>query len=127
MTQGSTRNLVSCYNDATTCTDPTGNVTSSTTWTEGGGNPISLTNSDPKTLNATERGTESFQASYNSSSTTKTVTVTCTDAGACSRDSRSQTLCANETFTITDACGDTTTCNGAKSCDYNWKEIAPGN
>jgi hypothetical protein len=126
MVQGSTKNLVACYNDVVGCSDPSGNVTPSATWNENtGSNIVTLTNSDPKLLTATSQGSEGISASYNSQTVNRNITVTCTDAGACSRDPRSQSLCAADTFTVTDSCGTTQTCNGVKSCDYNWKEVAP--
>nr|MCW1888385.1 hypothetical protein [Candidatus Moranbacteria bacterium] len=125
MNRYDTKNLVACFNDAASCTDSTGDVTTSATWSEGGGNPISISGGSPKTLTADNVGTESFQASYNSNTVTRSVTVTCTDAGACQRDSRSQSLCQKDTFTITDNCGVTQNCTGEKTCDYNWKEVAP--
>ena len=126
MVQGSSQDIRACYNDATTCTDPTGNVTSTATWNENGGsNVVTLTNTDPKTVNANQSGSESISATYSGSTQTKDITVTCTDAGACSRDPRTNNLCLKDSFTVVDACGVTQNCNGAKSCDYNWKEVAP--
>jgi hypothetical protein len=126
MIQGSSKNVVSCYNDAVSCTDPTGNVSPSTSWNENtSSNIVTLTNTDPKTVNATAKGTESISATYSGQTQNRDITVTCTDAGACSRDPQSQNLCASDTFTTVDLCGDTVSCNGSKSCDYNWKEVAP--
>ncbi len=126
MVQGSSQDIRACYNDATTCTDPTGNVTSTATWNENGGsNVVTLTNTDPKTVNANQSGSESISATYSGSTQTKDITVTCTDAGACSRDPRTNNFCLKDSFTVVDACGVTQNCNGAKSCDYNWKEVAP--
>lgn len=125
MVQGSTKNLVACFNDAVGCSDPSGDVTPSATWGEGGSNVVSLSGTAPKVLTATEQGSEGISASYSSQTVNKTATVTCTDSGACARDPRSQDLCASDTFTTVDACGTTVNCNGSKSCDYNWKEVAP--
>ncbi len=120
-----TKNLVACYNDAASCTDATGDVTTSATWSEGGGNTVSLGGSSLKTLTADNVGTESIQASYSGNTVTRSVTVTCTDSGACQRDSRSQSLCQKDTFNVTDNCGQVQNCTGEKTCDYNWKEVAP--
>jgi hypothetical protein len=125
MNRFDTRNLVACYNDATSCTDGTGDVTTGATWTEGGGNPVSLSGSNPRTLTADNTGTESIQATYSGNTVTRSVTVTCTDSGACQRDSRSQSLCQKDNFTVVDNCGVTQNCTGEKTCDYNWKEVAP--
>ena len=120
-----TKDLVACHNDAVSCTDATGDVTTSATWTEGGGNPVSLGGSSPKTLTADNVGTESIQATYSGNTVIRSVTVTCTDSGACQRDSRSQSLCQKDNFTVTDNCGQIQNCTGEKTCDYNWKEVAP--
>ena len=125
MNRFDTRNLVACYNDATSCTDGTGDVTTGATWTEGGGNPVSLGGTSPKTLTADNVGTESIQATYSGNTVTRSVTVTCTDSGACQRDSRSQSLCQKDNFTVVDNCGVTQNCTGEKTCDYNWKEVVP--
>jgi hypothetical protein len=125
MNRFDTRNLVACHNDAVSCTDATGDVTTSATWTEGGGNPVSLGGSSPRTLSADNVGTESIQASYSGNTVTRSVTVTCTDSGACQRDSRSQSLCQKDNFTVVDNCGVTENCTGEKTCDYNWKEVTP--
>ncbi len=125
MNRFDTRNLVACFNDAASCTNATGDVTTSATWTEGGGNPVSLGGSSPKTLTADNVGTESIQATYSGNTVTRSVTVTCTDSGACQRDSRSQSLCQKDNFTVVDNCGVTENCTGEKTCDYNWREVEP--
>lgn len=126
MTQGSTKSLVACYNSAVGCTDASGNVTSWAIWSENtSSNVVTLTSANPKLLTATQNGTEGISASYGGQTVNRVVTVTCVDGGACQRDSRSQSLCAADTFTTTDSCGATVTCNGSKSCDYNWKEVTP--
>ena len=125
MNVGDTKNLVACFNDAASCTNATGDVTTSATWTEGGNSTVSLSGTNPKTLTATNSGTESIQATYSGNTVTRSVTVTCTDSGACQRDSRSQSLCQKDTFNVTDNCGQVQNCTGEKTCDYNWKEVAP--
>jgi len=123
---GSPKNLVACYNTAASCTDPSGNVTSTATWNENGGsNVVTLSGLDPKGVTANQSGSEGISATYSGLTQNKTVVVSCTDAGACGRDPRSTNLCLNTTFTVVDACGVTQNCNGAKSCDFNWKEVAP--
>ncbi len=125
MNRFDTKNLVACYNDADGCTSATGDITTSAIWTEGGGNPVSLGGSSPRILSADNVGTESIQASYSGNTVTRSVTVTCTDGGACQRDGRSQSLCQKDSFTVTDNCGQVQNCTGEKTCDYNWKEVAP--
>ncbi len=31
--------------------------------------------------------------------------------------------CPNQSLTIDDGCGGTVTCNGTRTCDFNWKEV----
>ncbi|HWQ59527.1 MAG TPA: hypothetical protein VN420_00050, partial [Candidatus Fimivivens sp.] len=33
--------------------------------------------------------------------------------------------CLNSTYTGTDSCGSAESCSGSRSCDMNWKEVAP--
>lgn len=54
-----------------------------------------------------------------------TVTVNCLPSGNCSADSRTTQLCSNQNFTIPDGCGGNMNCSGTRSCDFNWKEVAP--
>ena len=127
LNRGDIKNLVACYNDAASCTVNTGDLTGdpSCTWAVGGNNFISLSGSAPKTLKGDNIGTESVQVSCNTDSVTKDVTVSCTDSGACARDGQYKNLCQKDTFTVTDNCGQTQTCHGEKTCDYNWIEVAP--
>ncbi len=64
MASGSTRNLVACYNSANDCSNPSGNVTALSTWTEGGNPTISLSGTNPKTVTASTGGTENITATY---------------------------------------------------------------
>jgi hypothetical protein len=125
MERGTNKNLVACYNVAQGCTDGSGDVTASATWTEGGSDVVSLSGGNPNIVHADNLGTESVQASYNSQNVGKLVTVTCTDAGACQRDARTQALCQKDTFTVTDNCGQVQNCNGERTCNYNWMEVEP--
>lgn len=59
------------------------------------------------------------------SSASTTATVSCLPSGNCSADSRTTQLCSNQNFTIPDGCGGNMNCSGTRSCDYNWKEVAP--
>jgi membrane peptidoglycan carboxypeptidase len=36
-----------------------------------------------------------------------------------------ENYCQNQTFTVNNGCGASITCNGTKTCNYNWKEVAP--
>lgn len=34
--------------------------------------------------------------------------------------------CSSESFTIDNGCGGTTECEGTRNCNFNWREVAPG-
>ncbi|MCW1888495.1 MAG: hypothetical protein KIH67_002980 [Candidatus Moranbacteria bacterium] len=127
MNRGDTKNLVACYNDAADCTSNIGDLTDdpACTWAEGGNSAVSLSGGAPNILSGDNLGTESIQVSCNSQVIRKDVTVTCTDSGACARDNQFKNLCQKDIFTVTDNCGQTQTCHGEKSCNYNWIEVAP--
>jgi hypothetical protein len=124
MTYGETKNLVACWNTSNSCNNSSGNVTSSTSWSEGGGSAVTLSGGDPKVLSATAVGSESISASYSGNTVNHSVTVTCIPQ-SCSNDTRYDQFCADETYTMDSGCGYPQTCSGSRTCDFNWKEVAP--
>ena len=40
-------------------------------------------------------------------------------------DCKANQVCIGTQYDVSDNCGGTATCQGTRSCDYNWKEIAP--
>lgn len=40
-------------------------------------------------------------------------------------DCKTNQVCAGTSYTVSDNCGGTSACQGTRSCDYNWKEVAP--
>jgi hypothetical protein len=124
MVQGTTKTLRACINDAVSCTDSSGDITGSVTWSDGGTAPVTIATG---LVTAVTSGTEGIRAFDPATSQTvdRVITVTCTDPGACSRDARTVNLCQSDTFTVVDSCGVTQDCNGTKSCDFNVKEVAP--
>jgi hypothetical protein len=125
MASSATQNLVACFNPAASCTDASGNVSASATWAEGGGSAITLSGSDPRTVTAGVSGTESLSASYSGQTANMSVTVACIPTVTCSNASGRENYCQNQTFTVDNGCSAIITCNGTKSCNYNWKEVAP--
>ncbi len=122
MVQGSTRQIVGCFNDAVACTDPTGDVTGATSWADGGGPEVTISNG---LITAVQEGSENITGTYSSSTQTRRVDVSCV-AQSCSA-SEALKYCTNETFSWPTGCAvtPTQTCSGSKSCDFNWKEVAP--
>lgn len=126
MSTGGTQNLVACYNSAVGCNDPSGNVTDTATWTENtGSGVITLSGTNPRVVTAGTPGTEGFSATYNGQTVNLSATVTCIPTVSCTTAPEAANFCQNETFTTNNGCGTTITCNGTKSCEYNWKEVAP--
>lgn len=60
-------------------------------------------------------------------SPTALASVACIPSVSCSSAGPTATAankCAGETFPINDGCGGLITCNGARVCDFNWKEVS---
>ncbi len=54
------------------------------------------------------------------------ITVVCLPYITCStspHDATAANTCPDKSFTIDDGCGGTVTCNGTRTCDFNWKEV----
>ena len=123
--RGGSQNLVTCFNTSLDCSDATGDVTGSTTWSEGGGNAISLSGTSPKLVTGDNRGTEGISADYSGQTANTSVTVTCIPTVSCNNAPVAGNYCQNESFSVDNGCGSIITCNGTKTCNYNWKEVAP--
>lgn len=125
LAQGGTQNLVACFNPATGCTDASGNVTSSATWNETSANTVTLSGSSPRVVTGNQAGTEAISASYSGQTNNMDVTVTCVPTISCDNAPGRENYCKDQPFDTDNGCGITITCNGTKTCDYNWKEVAP--
>ena len=111
-----------CSNPSVGATDKT----NSSVWTTSDGLRVSV--------NATGRvtgvsvGSSQIGASESGLSAGSTVTVVCASTNSCgsaASQTQAASLCIGQTFTVNDGCGTTLTCAGVRSCDYNWKEVAP--
>lgn len=125
LARGGTQNLVTCFNSSAGCSDSTGDVTSSTSWSEGGSNVISLSGTSPKVVTGDNSGTEGISASYSGQTANTNITVTCLPTVTCDNAPGASNYCQNDSFSVDNGCGATITCNGTKTCNYNWKEVAP--
>lgn len=130
LSKGSTMDLVACYNVANDCSDASGNVTTSATWSEGGNATISLDPSiNPALLRADNVGTEGISASYLSQTASITFNVFCNDVARC--NSQGEEVCIGGQVNVAgpDACGNVNfSCPGKKSCGMeikNFREINP--
>lgn len=74
-------------------------------------------------------GTTAISATFMTSVDSENVTVSCTPTAACSDTGpaeRAANTCTDSSFMIDDGCapvGNDITCNGTRTCDFNWKEV----
>ncbi len=136
------RNLVACYTDQVNCsdTDPTVDVTASTTWIENNTpeNAVTLSGTSPKVVSPNLLPTpgtsnENVTARYSPSlglniDSTVQVNVTKICPSGCTA-AEAATVCLGTTYTApspSPSCpGVNSICNGARNCNYNWIEVAP--
>lgn len=128
------RNYVACYADTALapCTDPTAlNVTNdpTTIWSDSNtpGDAVTLSGTDPKLVrpNAFFGGsrTETVTARYGALVSSFQVTVSEICISNCTAEAASH--CPGS-FNTSNSCGNPETCpTGTRSCDFNWKEVAP--
>lgn len=134
MSKNSIETWYACYGPSTDCRGSAANQVSAT-WSEQGGNnavAISATNGISTNVSANNPGTERVSATSSAQTANIDVSVRCeapSKEQLCSSDPRYGELCLSDTFNVstTNSCGETISydCNGTKSCDFNWKEVAP--
>lgn len=120
MEKGDRSYIVACFNSNFGCGENSGDVTGAAVWSEQVGNDaISLTDINPKTVNADNIGSEKITADYsvdgNNYSAEYTVNVLCVPNPSCAASN----ICARKT--CNNGCGITIT--GTKNC--SWQEVAP--
>lgn len=86
---------------------------------------MSLSGTNPKTVSGDNAGTENISATYSGQTANMSVTVTCVPTVSCSNAPGRENYCQNENFNIDNGCGTMISCTGTKTCNYNWKEVAP--
>lgn len=105
------------------------NVTESASWSSPGVyTSVSDTAGTKGRVQGVNVGTESVTATYAGLGANTSVTVT--DPACASRcdinSPEAGNTCSGETYSIWNAClGQNETCSGVRSCDFNWKEVAP--
>ncbi len=115
----------------TNCVAPNGsNVTANagTNWTSLQPAKVSVNNAGSKGLVTGVSGSTTINGTYSGITGTATVTVTCSPTNSCastSSQTKANAICTSDSFTINDGCGVSITCSGNRTCDYNWKEVAP--
>jgi hypothetical protein len=121
---GDTYDLYPHYGPNGDCSDT---EATSASWSEDtSSNVISLSGSSPKTVTASASGTEAVSASYSGASDSVSFIVAspCTSS-TCTAEEEAE-HCSGEEFVINDGCNGTKTCIGTRNCDFNWREVAPG-
>src|SRR6185369_2895915 len=63
-------------------------------------------------------------ASYGGLSKSVPITVLASCVTGCT-SAQSANICTGQTYSATNSCGQAETCNGSRSCNFNWQEIAP--
>ncbi len=122
--RGGSQNLVTCFNPSSSCNNASGNVAG--TWSENTGTDIvALSGSNPKTVSANNTGTENISATYSGQTANMSVTVTCLPTVNCSNAPGRENYCQDENFSVDNGCGVNINCPGTKTCNFNWKEVAP--
>ena len=115
----------------TNCVAPNGsNVTANagTNWTSLQPAKVSVNNAGSKGLVTGVSGSTTINGTYSGITGTATVTVTCSPTNSCADialQTKANAICTSDSFTIDDGCGVSITCSGNRTCDYNWKEVAP--
>ncbi len=91
-----------------------------------GTSPFIITTNDPDTGPGQQFLEEVISATYSGQSSNLSITVGETCLYDCS--TQKSDYCSGEQFSITDSCGDVRTdvCEGTRNCNYNWREVAPG-
>lgn len=131
LAQNETRNLTAYYDTGSGCSGT--DVTASATFTSSSPMVGILSGSDPRVLkgdvpNASlpgkQAGTSTITAVYSGQIVTMPLTVQENCSSNCSANAADH--CQDATYTATDSCGNAEACAGTRSCEFNWKEVVPG-
>jgi hypothetical protein len=130
--QGETRNLTAFYDAGVGCSGTP--VTLAATFTPS--SPvITISANDPRLLygadvpGSSASGQQSISASLAVTHAGQTVTMPVTVVENCSSGCAADAAnhCQGESYPATNSCTQPETCpSGTRSCEYNWKEVAPG-
>lgn len=135
---GTTTNIKAYYDSDVSsghqCDAGSTDVTATATFTEtnptGGAISLSANGTNPKVFTGASAGTEAVTVTYSGTSVTMNATVTCVETANCTAEKAA--VCTGSTVpsgtTKVGTCG-TVDCSGqagTRYCDFNWKEVAPG-
>jgi hypothetical protein len=110
-------------------------ITSSSSITDTVSDVVTLLGSSPRILHGNnvpnssnpgqQSASENVTASYAGQTVTMPVTVVENCSSGCAADAANH--CQGESYPATNSCTQPETCpSGTRSCEYNWKEVAPG-
>ena len=117
--------LVACYNPAAQCTDATGNVTNTASWSATGDVSVASSGSPRAVSTNSSPGSGQVTASYSGLSARNDIAVACIPTNFCAGNPRGVLTCIGKKFTIDDGCGNTLECDGSRTCEFDWREVAP--
>ncbi len=134
LSTGDTMNIKAYYDSNVTsgnqCDAGSTDVTASATFTEanssGGALSLSAIGTNPRVFTGASSGTETVTVTHSGQTATMSATVTLVCNSNCSAQAGSH--CQGETFNTANSCGTPETCTnaGTRYCDFNWKEVTPG-
>ena len=98
------------------------------TWAETPSSTVSLSGTSPKIVTAgSAPGAETVTVSYGGSSININYTTNCSPKVCSSSEIVTETnkYCSNKTISFNNGCNSNISCPGTRTCDFNWKEVAP--
>ncbi|MEI7750172.1 MAG: LCCL domain-containing protein [Candidatus Moraniibacteriota bacterium] len=132
MVQNDVANLTTYYDSGSGCSGSI--VTSATTFDSTAPLVGKLSGTDPKILTGDvpnssdpgkQSGTSTVTATYSGQTATILLTVEENCVSGCG--AKAPSYCKGKSFQAPDSCGVVETCaSGTRTCDMNWKEVAPG-
>ncbi len=127
---GDTRNLTAFYDAILDCS---GTDVTDTSITDTVSSVVTLSGASPKVLRGNDvpgasnpgqqSASETVTVTYSGQTITVPVTVTEFCASNCAATQAN--YCQGQTYQAPNSCGAQETCTGTRSCDFNWKEVAP--
>src|SRR6185369_15138524 len=124
---GNTSSLTAWYNASgpTNCasTGTSTDVTASSVWSSRNSGVASFTG--PGTVKGNSASSTNVYATWSGvTSPDVPITVLASCVTGCT-GAQSINICVGQTYSATNSCGQAETCNGTRSCNFNWQEIAP--
>ncbi|HLC95150.1 MAG TPA: hypothetical protein VJH89_01560 [Patescibacteria group bacterium] len=81
--------------------------------------------SQPKVITAGANGIETVTVSAGTDTITLNYSVSCAQDSCVSITAKTDKYCSSKTIFFNNGCNGTISCQGTRTCDFNWKEVAP--